>query len=72
MLVLWASDSVMVLEGNTGEFCVSTRPAITGDPDVWGLRPLLFTVFVMMNLIGAADDTGFFFRNLNGLKLLSL
>lgn len=35
-------------------------PAITGDTDVWGLRPLLFTVFVMMNLIGAAEDVGVF------------
>lgn len=35
-------------------------PAITGDTDVWGLRPLLLTVFVMMNLIGAAEDVGVF------------
>lgn len=34
-------------------------PAITGETDVWGLRPLLLTGFVMMN-IGAAEDVGVF------------
>lgn len=35
-------------------------PAITGATDVWGLRHLLVTVFVIMNLIGAAEEAGVF------------
>lgn len=36
-------------------------PAMTGDTAVCVLKPLLFTVFVIMNLIGAAEDVGVFF-----------
>lgn len=46
------------------QFIVSkiNPPAITGEPAVWALKPLLLTVFVMINFIGAADDVGVFFE----------
>ena len=40
---------------------------MTGDTDVVAVSPLLFTVLVMMNLIGAVDVTCFFWAICRGI-----